>query len=215
MQGESREVMRPLHRPPEWSNDLAYVVGLITTDGCLYSDGRHIEFTSKDFEQVQLLKELLGLKNRIAQKSSGYWTANLYWRIQFGDVALYRWLVDIGLSPHKSKSLGPLSIPDEYFFGFLRGHLDGDGTIRNFADPVYRNAQRLYVVFYSASRAHLEWLQQTTERLAEIHGFIENGKRAHRLTYAKTESLTLLRRIYPNIDVPCLKRKRDLAEPFL
>ncbi len=207
--------MRPLRSRPEWSNNLAYVVGLITTDGCLYSDGRHIEFTSKDLEQVQLLRELLGLNNRITQKSGDLRSERLYWRVQFGDVSLYRWLVEIGLHPHKSKSLGALAVPDEYFFDFLRGHLDGDGTIRSFPDPVYPNAQRLYLVFHSASRPHLGWIQQTIERLGNVRGFMEERDRFYRLTYAKNESSILLRYLYPQAGVPCLKRKRDLVEPFL
>jgi len=32
----------------KWTPELAYIVGLITTDGCLSSDGRHLTFTSCD-----------------------------------------------------------------------------------------------------------------------------------------------------------------------
>lgn len=37
----------------EWSSDLAYAIGLITTDGSLSIDGRHINLTSKDIDQVE------------------------------------------------------------------------------------------------------------------------------------------------------------------
>jgi hypothetical protein len=47
----------------EWSPRLAYAVGLIATDGCLYGDGRHIAFISKDED---LMRTLLSLVNRDA-----------------------------------------------------------------------------------------------------------------------------------------------------
>ncbi len=47
-----------------WSPELAYVVGIIATDGNLSPDGRHINITSKDEEMVQTVKKLLRLDNK-------------------------------------------------------------------------------------------------------------------------------------------------------
>ena len=46
-----------------WSSKLAYAIGLITTDGSLSKDGRHISFTSKDKEQVKNFKFCLDRKS--------------------------------------------------------------------------------------------------------------------------------------------------------
>ena len=140
---------------------------------------------------------------------------NFAHRVQFSDVVLYQWLLDIGLMPNKSKIIGALCVPDEFFLDFLRGHLDGDGTIRNFPDPVYPNSQRLYVSFCSASRKHLEWLQARIVKLLGIDGFLQDGNHEFTLTFAKQDSIRLLRAIYPASDVPCLKRKYNRAEKFL
>jgi hypothetical protein len=196
----------------DWSAELACVVGLLTTDGNLSPDGRHIAFVSKDIEQVECLRDLLSLNNRITRKASGFNPDGVYWLLQFGSVAFYRWLLEIGLTPRKSKTLGRLDVPDEFFFDFLRGHLDGDGMIRAYQDPVYPNSRRLYVVFHSASRPHLEWIQDVTGRLIGVTGYVETGVRIFRLTYAKTESLVLLPSMYHHSDIPCLKRKRDLVQ---
>lgn len=116
--------MKPLNRiKTEWSNDLAYIVGLMTTDGNLSIDGRHISFTSKDIQLIKTFKKCLGIKNKIGLKTSGF-SEKKYPHIQFGDINFYKWLVGIGLTPHKSKTLGKLEIPDKYFFDFLRGHFD-------------------------------------------------------------------------------------------
>ena len=48
----------------KWTSELAYAVGLLTTDGSLSKDGRHIDLTSKDVEQlieegVQVFPEIM------------------------------------------------------------------------------------------------------------------------------------------------------------
>ncbi len=50
------------------SADFAYVIGLITTDGSLSKDGRHLNLTSKDIDQIQTFKRILNLKNKIGIK---------------------------------------------------------------------------------------------------------------------------------------------------
>lgn len=198
-----------------WTNDLAYAVGLLTTDGNLSKDGGHMEFTSNDLELIKTLKNCLGLKNRIVRKRSGFTGKLSAYRIQFGNVILYRWLHSIGLMPNKSKRLGELIIPDEFLFDFLRGHLDGDGTIRKYYDPVYPKSLRLYITFMSASLPHLLWIKGRVEKLLGIKGFIRDVVRAHLLTYSKKNSIKLLSLLYPQPDVPHLKRKFLIAEDFL
>jgi hypothetical protein len=198
-----------------WTAELAYVVGLMTTDGTLSPDGRHLTFTSKDRDQVELVKDLLGLSNKITTNTSTFKPGQTYWRIQFGNVALYKWFVSIGLMANKSNVLDAIKVPDSYFFDFLRGHLDGDGTIRVYNDPVYPNSRRLYTVFYAANRLHLEWLQSTIKRLINIEGYIDPGARIWRLTFAKTKSLKLLPCLYHRPDLPCLQRKKDRFAEFL
>lgn len=120
--------MKPRKREIKWTPELAYVVGLITTDGNLSSDKRHIVFVSKDIQLIELSKKILGLKNKIGVKKSGYTGEKSCYYIQFGDVVFYKWLQKIGLTPNKTKTLGELKIPDRFLFDFLRGHFDGDGT---------------------------------------------------------------------------------------
>jgi hypothetical protein len=45
--------MKPLKKTKiKWSSNFAYAIGLLVTDGNLSKDGRHIELTSKDKEQI-------------------------------------------------------------------------------------------------------------------------------------------------------------------
>jgi hypothetical protein len=197
----------------EWSAPMAYVVGLIATDGCLSGDGRHIDFTSKDVDLIETFKKCLGLNNQIGIKQGGFGTT--VYRIQFSDVKLYKWLQEIGLTSDKTKIISELDIPDEWFFDFLRGHLDGDGNIRVYQDPIYPNSQRLYTKFSSASLAHLEWLRESIWRMLNISGQIRSRTRVYKLVYAKRASVILLQAMYHDPNVPCLERKRRLVESFL
>jgi hypothetical protein len=198
-----------------WNNNVAYAVGLITTDGSLSSDRRHITFISKDIDLIKTFKRCLSLNNKICPKRSGY-SNKMYHKIQFGNVKFYRWLLRIGLMPNKTKIVNKIDLPNKYVLDFLRGHLDGDGCIRVYQDPVYPNSRRLYTSFISASFPHIQWLQKRISFLLKIKGYIcQHARGTFELTYAKKESRTLLNAIYYNKFVPCLIRKRKIAESFL
>ncbi len=198
-----------------WSSRSAYAVGLITTDGCLSSDGRHIDLTSKDIEQLENFKLCLGLDNKISSKKSG--SGKLSYRVQIGNVRLYRYLQEIGLSARKSKTIGYLKIPAKYFFDFLRGHFDGDGTFYSYFDPRWKNSFMFYISFISASRSHILWLRETIEGMLGLSGHISksNSNTAFQLRYAKKESLKLIGRMYYNNKVVSLSRKRLKIEAVL
>ena len=206
--------MHPRQKEIIWTPELAYVVGLITTDGNLSPDGRHLNFTSNDRDLMETFEKCLGINNKIVRKKNGAGQANA-WSLQFGNVTLYKWLEEIGLMPNKSKRLKTLAIPNEFFFDFLRGHLDGDGSIKRYNDPIWPKSIRLYIVFLSASPIHLLWLKEKINELIGIFGFIQTGPGVYKLTYSKHNSIKLLNKIYPNFDVPCLQRKFAIAKEFL
>lgn len=207
--------MKPRSKPIEWSPEIAYAVGLITTDGSLSIDGYHIDFTSNDIQLLNTFKKCLGIDNKITSKFSSYTEKKSSRRVQFGNVILYKWLLDIGLMPNKTKRVGVLKIPNKYFFDFLRGHLDGDGCIRKYQDPIYPNSQRLYIKFQSASLKHIHWLQKRIKSLLKFDGFVRNEARVFSLTFAKKDSLILLPYLYSANNIPCLKRKYKIIKNFL
>lgn len=199
-----------------WSNNKAYAIGLITTDGNLSKDGRHITFVSKDLVLVKVFKKCLKLKNKISTKTSGYSKGRgKYYFVQFGNIEFYNALLSIGLSPNKSKNIAGLKIPKIYFADFLRGHLDGDGTMRTYNDPIYPNSRRLYITFLSASEEHIRWLQSQINKFYGIVGKIRSVPRARILVYAKNESKLLLRKIYYSPRLAALQRKKRIIENYL
>lgn len=147
-------------------------------------------------------------------------------RLQWTDRALYQLLRKIGLTPAKTLTIGALDIPDSYFADFFRGCIDGDGSIVTYVDRYNTSKSaayvydRVYVSLVSASLCFLEWIRATLARLREVTGDLtvrreRNKHEIWRLRYAKRESVMLLRWMYYDDGVPCLRRKRERAERAL
>jgi hypothetical protein len=210
-----------LSRPavtPQWTATMAYVVGLTATDGCLFTGRRAINFKSSDRQLVELYLRLLGRTNRVSTQRTK--SGGIAFTTEFGDAALYRWFLSVGLTPRKSLTIGALEVPDAYLFPLLRGLLDGDGSVIN---KVYRADtgrrddyywEYLITKFCSASRAHIDWI---STRISDATGLIGYAQTvapkddAHHplssLRYGKRASIILLPMLYPD-GAPCLERKR-------
>ncbi|MFH0906767.1 MAG: hypothetical protein ABIC36_02055 [bacterium] len=208
----------------KWTPKLAYIVGLLATDGNLSGDGRHIIMCSSDKSLLRTFRSCLDLKNKIG-KTYDRLTKRPSYRIQFGNIQLYNWLISIGVTPAKTYTIGAIKIPDKFFRDFLRGHLDGDGTIFTYTDRynsykgrIYTN-QRIYTKFYSVSKTHVIWLYDKISVLAEVKGALlcrpprsYNHVSMWEIKFAKKASIELWKWIYYKKRLPCLKRKMILAQ---
>lgn len=200
----------------EWSPELAYAVGLLVADGCLSKDGRHIDLTSADIDLLEAFKgclELPGLK--ISHKTGG--SGKKYPRIQLSNVAFYDFLLEIGLTPAKSNTIGPLAVPDPYFRDFLRGYFDGDGSTYSYQDPKFPNSLRFYMSFTSGSRTFLEWLRTETQRHFGVKGYLSFNRNSSyvQLKFAKHQAVLICEKMYYLDTLPCLHRKRHKIQSVL
>lgn len=212
----------------EWTPQLAYIIGLLVTDGNLSNDGRHIIMRSSDIDLLETFRDCLSLENKISISKNNGFAKKPSLRIQFGDVQFYRWLLDIGLHPNKTHTIGEIKIPDEYFIDFLRGHLDGDGSIFHYQDKydsyrgrTYTN-QRVYIKFISVSQKHIEWLHKKIQDLVGVKGSLSftiptthNRVPMWTIKFAKKESLKLIPLLYYKEDLPSLQRKAEIAKRIL
>ena len=198
----------------KWSPNFAYSIGLLATDGNLSPDGRHINFTSKDKELIQLFCECLGINNKIGLKARGGGKEKKYFVVQFGDVNFYQFLLNIGLAPKKSKIINKIDIPNKYIWDFLCGHFDGDGTFYSYWDPRWKSSFMFYMEFISASQKHINWLRGEISKNLGLKGHITKGneRSCYQLKYAKAESLKLFHKLYYDKHVICLRRKRVKME---
>jgi hypothetical protein len=194
----------------KWSADFAYAIGLLVSDGNLSPDGRHIIFVSADNEQILNFMRALDIQNTIGTCRSGYKNKTAE-RVQFSDVLFYNFLVDIGLMSNKSKVIGEIKIPTEYFFDFLRGSFDGDGCTYSYWDPRWKSSFMFYTTFVSASEKHIFWLREEIYTRLKIRGHITGRRKKDsifQLKYAKADSLKLLKEMFYAENIPSLSRKR-------
>ena len=173
--------------------DLWYLVGLIATDGNLSSDGRHIDITAKDAEFLKDLKMTLGLDNKVGVKRNG---SGVCWHIQFANRNFYDFLLSIGLTPKKSLTLGELKVPTKWFSDFVRGVIDGDGSIRKWIHPS-NGVEQWSLRIYSAAPLFLSWLEQRVEKHFLVKGQIhKNQKSVSVLKYGKLAAKQILENCY-------------------
>lgn len=199
----------------EWSENLAYAIGLLVTDGCLAKSSTLIDLTSVDKEQLLNFNKCIGVDLKIGLKKSGF--GKQIMRVQIKNKIFYEFLLLIGLTPAKSKTIGPIDIPDEYFFDFLRGCFDGDGSFYSYWDKRWRSSFMFYTEFASASPKFIIWLQKKIFEHLNIKGHItKDGKGStEQLKYAKADSVKILKKMYHSSHIVCLSRKRlKIADSF-
>jgi len=198
-----------------WSEKLAYVIGIIASDGNLSPDLRHINITSKDEEMLLNIKSALGIKNTVGRKSRGGSRIKKYFVIQFGSHNFYEFLLQIGLTPAKSKTIKKVEMPDQYFRDFLRGCIDGDGNINVFTHPESKHPQ-LRIRLSSASPLFLLWMQKTIKNHTRVMGgWIEKQQSVSILNYAKSDAMILLNFMYYENVRYYLTRKYTVGKRFL
>jgi len=193
----------------KWSSNLAYAVGLLASDGCLSLPvhGYLIDLTSLDRDQLENYISCLGVPYKITKKYGS--NGKEYLRVQFKNVRFYEFLLSIGLTPAKSKTIGAIKVPDKYFLDFLRGSFDGDGSSYDYYDPRWKSSFMFYLTFCSASEPHIFWMREIIEKLVGVHGHISKsrGSSMYSLRYAKREGVILAQKMYKGGGV-CLARKR-------
>ncbi len=200
-----------------WSPMLAYIIGIIATDGNLSPDQRHIVITSKDEELLVCIRENLKLTSKIGKKARGYSLEKKYSVLQIGDKNFYNFLLSIGLTPKKSKTIGALKIPQNVFAHFFRGCIDGDGSITISNHPESSEKQ-LRIRLCSASKNFVLWIQKEVARDVDIAGgwiYSEKDNFLHTLSYGKADSIKILSYMYDNKGNSNVSRKFEIAKSFM
>ena len=203
----TRIPIKPINQ--SWSPRLAYAIGVLTSDGYLKKDGRHIGLTSKDLELIEHLQGALGSAYRVSRSGRGGETEKKNYRLEFSNTRFYRFLTSIGLTPAKSKTIRQVSIPNKFFADFLRGLFDGDGTFYSSWDTRWNHSLVYQISFASASRSFITWLQVTLAAQYSVKGFVRRGDGVYNLRYVKGDTRKLFTAMYQSGPVFFLRRKYD------
>jgi predicted DNA-binding protein YlxM (UPF0122 family) len=115
-----------------WSKEMAYVLGVLYTDGNLYHDQirktYRVTISQKEPELLNKLIKLMKL-DYIPRYRKQRGIAGAIYMIDLQQKEMYDDLMKLGLHPNKSLSILFPEVPDEFVRHFLRGCWDGDGSI--------------------------------------------------------------------------------------
>ena len=184
----THEDQGPTERPHPETARREHRYRLEPGDGlCRWSDGDrrklsgrkgHLSLISKDVDQIETFRRCLRLEVPISQIRTA---TGIHHKVLWCDRGLYDWFVGAGLTPAKSRTLGPLAVPDSVFPDFFRGCIDGDGSVLVYIDRYHaaRRPQyvyeRLYVSLVSASLRFLDWIKASVGRMVCVGGAIHRS----------------------------------------
>ncbi len=182
-----------------WSPNLAYLVGLIWTDGYLgvSTRGKQVCLAMREEDLLSRIADAIGVPCKKYKTRDSY-----ICRITMGLHEIVEWFEDLGLHSGKSYSIEwPRGLPANVETGFMRGVIDGDGSF-------YRSRGRVLFGFVSASetfaREFRDWI---ASRLDVGGSFFCEKDRYWRFRLGAGDTAKLRACLAPN---PCdwhLKRK--------
>lgn len=118
-----------------WSSEMAYVLGLLITDGCVSSSGT-VSLCINDKDLLEKVKEAMGSTHKITVSK---YQENLNC-FRFAREKIIVDLKKLGVVPRKSLIVKFPMIPQDYLPDFIRGIFDGDGSVyfdnRSLKSPV-------------------------------------------------------------------------------
>lgn len=189
-----------------WQPHLAYGIGLIASDGCL-KDGRKVWFSSKEMEMIRLFQNSFQVFSKVGRYARGGEVNKKYFYTTICDKSFYEFLVSIGITPAKSKTIKKVTVPKQFFGDFLRGLFDGDGTFYTFTDKRWPKSFGYRLTIASASKKFLVWLKDSLADLYGVSGFIKVGDGVYELRYVKRDAQKLFMVMYSDRKTLFLKRK--------
>ncbi|WP_053599315.1 LAGLIDADG family homing endonuclease [Bacillus sp. FJAT-18017] len=106
-----------------WSNEMAWVLGFIVTDGCI-NQNQSLTIGQKDPYPLQKIKELLQFNGKVVK----YDNKNIY-ELNICSKEIITDLFNLGVTRRKSLTIVFPECPKEYLSHFVRGVIDGDGYV--------------------------------------------------------------------------------------
>ncbi len=113
-----------------WSNEMAYVLGFILADGCIiegtykgYSGALKFGVNKRDIDILEKIREKLSSQHRISFSTNDAVHLTITSQIIVND------LKNLGIIYRKSLHENVPNVPEKYIKDFIRGIVDGDGSI--------------------------------------------------------------------------------------
>ncbi len=196
-----------------------YLLGVMVTDGCVYYHQKvkryYMSFGSTDYEWVDKIAHTLCSNPTISKRKDID-----FWEIVNCNHYFINWLLNNDCEPSKSLDLKfPSNIPEKHMVDFIRGVIDGDGSI-SFKDKIKtareRGSKHIRTYFCSSSISFIngikQWLDELgfkytyeIEKAGKISSFSDKSKKPailksdnYRVSLYHKEAYKLLKLVYYN-----------------
>jgi hypothetical protein len=186
---------------------MPWVLGMFATDGCACAQESRqsvLNFSQKQKFPLETIKLLLNSTHKISPHKRGYW------QLSFASEQMYKDLCSIFGHDvqRKSNVLAYPQLSDKHQKDFIRGCIDGDGSLKFHYDvPV--------IEFGSASRIFAYGLWHTVEFYTGIVGNVHEriDKKFYQVCYVGIKAKCLARWLYDNA-IYFVESKKQLANNF-
>jgi intein/homing endonuclease len=187
-----------------WSPTMAYVLGFIYADGCIYPSvrGSYLSVTSIDEHIIVNIKRWMESDHTIT-KTIFADNRKPRFGLKIGNKEIYADLLKLGVYPNKSLTVRMPDIPQFVLRHFVRGYFDGDGCI-----DLYRSKgltqeiilRKLTTIFTSGSRLFLKDLLEVLKKNLEIKQTkVYGSRRAFQLRFNTSESVQFFKFMYAEV----------------
>jgi hypothetical protein len=111
----------------EWSDEMAWVLGLIITDGCIHPNLNSFSFAQDNEPLIMRVRDVLGSTHPIRPPE----TTRRTFILNIGSQAMVKDLMALSLTPAKTLTMKFPSVPNEYLPHFIRGVFEGNGWVQD------------------------------------------------------------------------------------
>jgi len=189
-----------------WSQDMAYILGLIFADGNISWDTERsyraltITAREKDSSHLEKIRSILQ-----STKPLSYSKKTNSYRLIVNSKKLCEDLMGYGLTPRKSLSVKFPEVPEDYLKHFLRGVIDGDGNVRYVDRP---RSPYFEITISSGSRIFLEKMAEAISSIGVYAKVRKVNDNLFILQYSCKRGMALAEWIYQDANL-CLSRKLE------
>ncbi len=179
------------------TKEACWFIGWITSDGYINEIHPAVSLEICDREPLEIIAKLMNYNGQIKEYRMRKNQKKQSYLLFFNDKKLVDDFVKIGIRQNKSKSIQMPIINPEFFYHFLRGVIEGDGSIVS-------SDNRQFVFLNSSSKIFLEQIALVVNLPFKIR---EMKTGVYRLVYWDKHANELCIRIYKDSDNLRLERK--------
>jgi hypothetical protein len=201
------------------SPELAYILGLWASDGCIYKNTLQICMTDKDVidwlsSTIDYCGEIKEIKNHGGFYSKTDKITSIGYFLRFHSKEIRTIFNKYGITQRKSKTIKFPNLPEQLIPHFIRGVFDGDGGIyvtkRKINGKYYDRAK---VHFCSGSFYFLEGLKTEIEKVIDANCKITTGTRCYQYGFeSKKDVIKFAEWIYQNDSFGMERMKNKFIE---